>query len=280
MGGQVHLRAALRTALREPLVQLLIAGSLIFLLSMWRGAAADPESRNITISRAQVERLAATWEMTWRRPPLPSEIDALIRDYIKEEIYYREARRLGLDENDAVIRRRLRSKMEYLAKAQVENAVVGDATLQAWLDTYPGRFARDSIYSFDQIYLGDGEQDIAQSSLDRLAVNAADWTDMGKPISLPLSLEHAQRSDVERQFGTAFAGSLASVPPEKWTGPIKSGFGIHLVRVRRVEASVKPQLRQVRQAVENDWRQATSKQREAKAYQALLDGYSIRIANP
>lgn len=42
--------------------------------------------------------------MAFRRPPTARDIDGLIRDHVKEEVYYREARQLGLDEGDEVIR--------------------------------------------------------------------------------------------------------------------------------------------------------------------------------
>lgn len=280
MGWTAKMDTRARLLLREPLVHFLIAGFFIFLLSAWRGEAADPESRRITITEAQVARLSANWEMTWRRPPQPREIDALIRDYIKEEVYYREAKRLGLDEDDTVIRRRLRSKMEYLASAQVENAQADDTTLQAWLDKYPARFDRDVTYSFDQIYLGDKRRDQAAAILTALEADSADWAAQSESISLPKSLESAPRGAVERQFGPAFASSIAKLPSDMWSGPVESGFGMHLVRVRNQEIPQKVKLADVRQAVENDWRSATLKQREAKAYQALLDGYTIQILKP
>jgi len=37
---------------------------------------------------------------------------------------------------------------------------------------------------------------------------------------------------------------------------------------------------QVRQRVENDWRAANRRNAEAAAYQALLDGYTIKIESP
>lgn len=280
MGRMENVNSHARAILREPLVHFLIAGFFVFLLSAWRGEAADPESRQITITEAQVARLSANWEMTWRRPPEPQEIDALIRDYIKEEVYYREAKRLGLDEDDTVIRRRLRSKMEYLASAQIESAQADDATLQAWLDKYPARFAGDAIYSFDQIYLGDSRRNQAAAILRALEAESRDWAAMGEPISLPKSLESTPRGEVERQFGPAFANSITIIRSDIWSGPVESGFGMHLVRVRNQQIAQKPKLADIRQAVENDWRSATAKQREAKAYQALLDGYAIRISKP
>ena len=38
----------------------------------------------------------------------------MIDDFVREEVYYREALALGLDRNDTVIRRRLQQKMEFL----------------------------------------------------------------------------------------------------------------------------------------------------------------------
>lgn len=279
MGGTNHSEGYIRRLLREPLVHFVAAGFLVFLLSSWRGEAVDPASRTITITQDQVARLSASWEQTWRRPPSQSEIEALIRDYIKEEVYYREARRLGLDEDDSVIRRRLRSKMEYLTEAQVESARPDDAALGAWLARYPERFATDAAYSFDQIYLGT-DNDSNAASILREVSSGADWAVQGQQISLPKSLDNAVRGDIERQFGTAFAGSLAALPTGTWTGPVMSGFGSHLVRVRAVHTPLKLELDDVRQAVENDWRAATYKEREAKAYQALLSGYTIRIKQP
>ncbi len=272
-----------RTILREPLLHFLVAGLAIFGFSAWRGEAVDPASRTIMINAEQVENLTTRWAQTWQRPPTGAEIDGMIRDYIKEEVYYREAKRLGLDDEDAIIRRRLRSKMEFLAGAEIENAAPSDVTLQAWLDKNPAKYAADARYSFDQIYLTANDADAARdraTTLLALLNKGGDWQAFGDSISLPPSLEDTAKANVAREFGDAFAASLAAQRIGGWAGPVASGFGLHLVRLRAVKTSDKPNLAQVRQTVENDWRAATLADREAKAYQALLDGYTIRIATP
>ena len=279
MTGPETIPPRIRSVLREPLVHFLIAGFLVFLLSLWRGGEVDAQSRTIRITEDKVTRLSANWEQIWRRPPTQVEIDGLIRDYIKEEVYYREAKRLGLDEDDTVIRRRLRSKMEFLAKAQVENAQADDQTLQRWLQRYPERFAIEIAYDFDQIYLGENGQDGAAVLLKSIAAGA-DWRAQGRAISLPRALEQASISDIARQFGDPFVEALSTAPLGTWAGPFRSGFGNHLVRVRTKTASGKPALATVRQQVENDWRVNSANAREAEAYQALLDGYTIKIAKP
>jgi Asp-tRNA(Asn)/Glu-tRNA(Gln) amidotransferase A subunit family amidase len=119
----------MKQALREPLVHFLGAGSALFLLMAQLGGE-DSLDRSITINEADVARLASQWEQTWRRAPTQPQLDSLIRDYIKEEIYFRESMRLGLDVDDPVIRRRLRAKMEFLANAEIENMEPTEAALE------------------------------------------------------------------------------------------------------------------------------------------------------
>jgi peptidyl-prolyl cis-trans isomerase C len=279
--GPTH-SALWRRIIREPLVHFLILGALIFLVDAWRGTAVDPASRTIIIDRARVAALAEGWQQSWQRPPTPREMDGLIADAVKEEIYYREAIRLGLDQDDPGIRRRLRLKMEELAGAQVDAAQPSDATLRAWIARSPARYAADARYSFDQIYLGSaaGEDVRAEETKVRRALAAGtDWRSLGQRISLPQTANSIERSAAARDFGNAFAAGLAKMPPsDAWQGPVASGFGLHLVRMRRTAVADPPELAEVRQAAENDWRAETRAARQNAAYRALLDGYTVRIA--
>lgn len=273
----------MRNALREPLVHFLIAGLAVFAFASLRDAPVDPASRTIIIDEDQVGRLAARWQAAWRRAPTPRELDALIRDHVKEEVYYREAKRLGLDEDDPIIRARLRAKMEYLSIAAAENAVPTDATLQAWIARHPARYAADPRLSFDQIYLGQGTAaTLAEraEAVRRQLRSGADWRTLGERISLPAALEAAEAATVARQFGDGFAAALVELPVDAWHGPVASGFGAHLVRLRGATAGAPPRLADVRQRAENDWHAATLAAREARAYQTLLDGYVIKIERP
>jgi hypothetical protein len=281
----MNLSLDARKWLHEPLVHFLLAGLAVFLFATWRGETVDPASRTIEIDEAQVGRLAERFAQSRQRAPSPAEVDGLIRDHIKEEVYYREALRIGLDADDAIIRRRLRSKMEYLATAQAENVVVDDATLQRYLDRNAARYADGARFSFDQIYLGDDDvqSEVISDYIKRQLASASgeNWKRSGLPISLPASVNNTDRRQIARDFGEGFADTLAKAKPgDAWIGPVASGFGQHLLRVRAVSAGKPPVLSQVRQRVENDWRAETAKAREAKAYQALLDGYTITIAKP
>ncbi len=280
----MNFRERMPQALREPLVHFIIAGAAIFTIYGWGGNAVDAESRRILVGEEQVQRLASMWSQTWQRPPNAKELDGLIRDYIKEEIYYREAKRLGLDEDDTVVRRRLRSKMEFLATSETENMIPTDATLQAWLDKYPARYTTDPVISFDSVYVSanDGD-DLARAKAMRILAQlkaGGDAAKLGDPISLPRSMEAASQLSISRQYGEEFGTALVKVPKGAWSEPVASGFGLHLVRINSIDVSRKAALTEVRQQVENDWRSATKEQRENRAYQALLDSYDIEIERP
>jgi len=280
----MQIRRFLAGALREPLTHFLLVGLAIFLFFDVFGGDVDVGDRRIVVNEAQVRRLADQWSQTWQRPPNANELDGLIRDYIKEEIYYREALRLGLDRDDVIVRRRLRSKMEFLANSEAETAAPSDAELQAWRDKYPARYAPDPVYSLDQVYVstsgGDAAGDAKAKAILRQLQAGAKPAALGDPLALPRSLDRAAAFDINRQYGDEFADALKSLPVGKWSGPVVSGFGLHLVRVREVRLPREPRLAEVRQAVENDWREATREERENRAYQILLDGYRIEIEKP
>jgi hypothetical protein len=275
----MSMRELLRRLIREPLLHFLVAGALVFAWFAWRGHSPDPESRTIVVTEGKAARLAAGFAQTWRRPPTEEEMDSLIRDYIREEIYNREAKRLQLDLDDPVIRRRLRAKMEFLAAAEVEGLEPDAATLEAFRERNADRYALPPSFSFDQIYLSTNSQ-LTAADLRRALAAGADWTTLGEEISLPRSLERTSASEIARIFGEEFAQSLAMRAPGGWHGPVASGFGLHLVRVRESIPARNATLAEARQRIENDWRAATRAEREDRAFRALLEGYTIRIEAP
>jgi hypothetical protein len=278
------LRDRLVQGLREPLAHFLLAGAGIFIVFALSGGGPDLGDRRITVDAARVQRIVTLWMQTWHRPPTPVELDGLIGDYVQEEVYYREALRLGLDRDDPVIRRQLRSKMEFLAADQLESVTPGDAVLKTWMRAHPALYVQDAKLSFVQIYVGsatdrDAAEAAAATILTRLAAGASP-AQLRQPLSLPTAFSETSRSEVDRQFGEAFSDGLLRAPIGRWTGPVASGFGLHVVKVTAVRPGPPPELDQVRQAVENDWRAATRAEREAQAYQGLLKGYDIVIARP
>lgn len=266
----------IRNWARDPLVHFLFAGALLFALFAWRGEEADPDSRSIAIDREVQASLALQFETMMQRPPTDAELDGLIERWLRDEVLYREALRLGLDRDDAVVRRRLAKKMDALASAQAETAVPSEAVLREWLAAHPERFARGASVGFDQLYFSD--EAAARAALGQLQ-SSADWRGLGEPLSVPASQDDVTVRAMTDRYGRQFSAELAGLEPgDAWQGPVPSGFGWHLVRLRAREAGAVPPLAEIRDRVEDDWRGATMSARTEAAYRLLRDAYRVEIA--
>ena len=80
-------------------------------------ASASRAGRDaIVVTAEQVAQARAAAAVLQGREPTPEELDALVEPTIRDEVLYREALALGLDENDDEVRARLIEKMNYLTQ--------------------------------------------------------------------------------------------------------------------------------------------------------------------
>jgi len=276
-----------RTILREPLLHFLVLGAGLFLLSGVAGERAEERPDEIVVSAAKIEHLAQLFERTWRRPPTRDELDGLIEDHIREEILYREALALGLDEDDTVIRRRLRQKMEFVAQDLARPEPADDPALQAYLEAHPERFTLPGRLTFTQVFLdrerrgADLEADAArlleQLNAGKVAVEAAA---LGDPSLLEPAYDDASTTDVARLFGPDFAERIDELPLGRWAGPVPSPYGWHLVRIDGRTPPMLPPLERVRAEVARE----VEAERAAKARDALIarlrERYDVIVERP
>ena len=271
-----------RNTLREPLLHFLVLGAGLFVLFGVVGESADEQPDRIVVTAAKIDNLAELFERTWQRPPTEAELDGLIADHVKEEVLYREALALGLDADDAVIRRRLRQKMEFISEDVAEQAEPTEDDLQAFLAEHRDRFRAPPRISFVQVYLsperrGRDTKGDAERLLASLSTGAADAAEAGDPFLLEREFRDLAPYDVERLFGRPFAERLAELPVGSWSGPVASPYGLHLVLVRERTEGGLPELEQVRDAVALEWRAARRQEVNEAFYQRLRERYEVTI---
>ncbi|WP_417320656.1 peptidyl-prolyl cis-trans isomerase [Erythrobacter aureus] len=260
----------IRTLLRDPLAHFLLAGAAIWGALALIGDPVDPASRTIELSRERQAGIALGFERMMGRPPTDAEMDAAIARWVREEVLYREAMRLGVDQGDAVVRRRLATKMDELAGAEAEVVRPTDAVLERWLADNAERYAEGHAISFAQAFFPS-----EQTARDALGGPAPP---RGTAISLPRSADAMKMAEVEAVFGREFASGLSALSAdETWQGPIRSGFGWHLVRLDRRTAGSVPALDEIRERVEADWRSATIAERRQRAYEVLREAYTVEV---
>ncbi len=274
----MSLAEPVRRLLKEPLAHFLIAGALVF--GLLSGRAPDLGERRIVVDERVVGALVSRFQDSFRRLPTKDETDGLIRDWVQDQVYYREALALGLDQGDEVVVRRMRRKMESMAVADAETKMPADSELQAVIDKDPARYAEDPRTSFAQIYLGaDTPQTRAASDAHLTKLRRGEAVP-SVPIPIPAQFTNASASEISGQFGDEFALGLRSVPQGQWTGPVASGLGLHLVLISARSAPQPPSLNTVRQRAENDWRAAATTKAQGEAYARILKGYDVVIELP
>jgi len=269
--------------LREPLLHFLLAGLALFFLYglVTRGASRAPGE--IIVSEARVASLVEGFARTWMRPPTADELQGLVDDYLAEEVYYREAVALGLDRDDTIVRRRLRQKLEFLFDDVASLAEPTDAQLEAYLGEHAEKFGEPTRLSLQQLLFSSTRRGDARSEAERALAELrggsgpADPRQLGDPTLLPPALESASLQEIAATFGSDFASRLENAPVGQWTGPVPSGFGLHLVRVDHREAGALPALAEIRARVVGEW-QADQRRKVNDALLArLLAKYRVRI---
>lgn len=278
----------LKSFLREPLVHFLLLGALLFALNAWlRPAAAPAGSVEIVVSEARVRNLAQNFRRTWQRPPTRQELEGLVESHVREEVFYREALALGLDRDDAVIRRRLQQKMEFISEEASALARPSDAELQQYLETHPGDFVVEPRVTFAHVYLDPARrtaqlQADARRLLDALnGPRAPDPSQAGdRLLMLEPRYENATEGEVGRLFGSEFAAAVVKQPFGRWVGPLMSGYGAHLVRVEAVTPGGLPPLDAVRPLVEREWANAKRQELGSALYAKLRAKYTVTVQMP
>ncbi len=262
--------------LKEPLLHFAVAGVVLFAIYAWlnesRPAADGVEP--VRIGAGEIQWLKETYSSQWLRPPDANELQGLVADLVNEELLAREAQAMGLGENDTIVRRRLAQKLKFLVEDTSRLAEPTDAELHRYFEANAARFEDSPRVSFSQIYFNpDSRKDAAGDAALVLAeLNAdasADGAELGDRFLLDAEMMQADRQTIANAFGDEFADALLAVEPGKWSGPLKSGYGTHLVFVSARQAARKPAFEAVRDRVVAEWRRE-SEQKVSQEYLARL----------
>jgi hypothetical protein len=191
---------------------------------------------------------------------------------------------MGLDQDDIVIRRRLRQKLELLAEDVASLTAPTDEELQAYLEAHPVEFMIEPRLTLRQVYFSRDRRGAAagQDALELLQRIAADGPDVdfeqfGDPLPLPGELRDLRESEIARLFGTVFTDGLKNIATGRWSGPVESGYGLHLVFIEAREAGRVPELAEVREPVQFEWLGVRRREAVDGLYQRLAGNYTIEI---
>jgi parvulin-like peptidyl-prolyl isomerase len=276
----------LKRILREPLVHFAFAALAIFVAYALLNPSAGARNESIVVSAAKIEQLGGQFVKTWQRPPSDQELKGLIDEYVADEVYYRQALALGLDKDDPALRRRLRLKLEFLLDSEDESIQPTDAELAAYLEAKPTKFAIDPEFAVQQIFLNPAKRGAridadAEALIAGLAAKPpADPGALGDETLLPYELPLTDKAGIAQIFGPDFADAIEKAPVGRWSGPVVSAFGLHLVRVGERKMGRIPDLAEARDRVAREWSSDQHKLLQARRLAELLKRYKVTIEPP
>ncbi|RVG14917.1 peptidyl-prolyl cis-trans isomerase [Sinorhizobium meliloti] len=270
------------TLFREPLLHFTVIGVVLFGGYAWLRdeptEATDIEP--VRIGEGDVRWLKQTWSSQWLRDPTSDELKGLIDDLLNERLLAREAEEMGLDRDDTIIRRRLAQKLKFVIEDTAQLAEPTDAELRQFYDANPAHFATQARLSFRQIYFD--PENRADAAADA-QILLAELNAVGKPepvgdrLLLGNRFDDASELAVSGMFGADFAREVFAVEPGQWRGPVKSGYGLHLVFVTERTAAVPKPFETVKGDVLAEWRGAKQAELSRDFLAALRKKYGVEL---
>jgi len=263
---------------KDPLVHFVAFGTAVF-AAHWYLAPVQPGNA-IILSEPMVRGLQQEHARRTGAAPTAAEADALIDQYVRNEILYREALAQGLDRGDIIVRRRLVQKMEFLLENQESISEPSDAELEAFLDAHAERYTVPDRLSFTHVFVGrDRHADpaaVAGELLARLRTGS-DSSGLGDPFLHGTTFTLRTADELTGLFGGEFVAQLGQAELNEWSPPLRSSFGVHLVRVSEVRPERRPALADVRTRVHRDWTDARRVELNERALQQLRHRYEVRV---
>jgi hypothetical protein len=280
---EIRTSVNLKEFIRQPLLHFLLIGGLLFAIYYAVRPAMEGKD-TIVIDDDQVSRIVELFEKEWNRPPTEAEMKGLLERHIQQEVYYRKALLMNLDHNDEIIRRRLDQKLRFITNDMANLKQPTEQELSDYVKHHADKYRRPATYSFSHIYFSPDKRqhpDLdALNALPGLPVSDADpsgWLKRGDAFPFAFHVDSLSVKDVASQMGEEFAHGLTGLPLHKWSGPLTSGYGVHLIYVDKVWTSADPDMAQIREEVLRDYQYDLQQQYNDQLYKDFRKDFTIKM---
>jgi hypothetical protein len=272
---KIDMKNSFFNIVREPIVLFFLFGLILFIVYERATTYYELQNKKITVTEAQIQLLSETFMKTWNREPTEQELKAQIENYIKDEIFYKEAVALGLDKSDIAVKRRLRQIMEMMMD-DMATVYPSEDQLKRYLSENPDKFRQDPTISFRHFYFSTENRELALEVLgkmkDTLPVDESNFDGLAL---IPNEFSGESYRGVERLFGKSFTDDIFKLDVGSWEGPVESAYGYHLVYISQIEEGFVPELSGIWDEVEREWSQERKMQVKDQQYQKIKERYTI-----
>jgi peptidyl-prolyl cis-trans isomerase C len=245
---------------------------------------SDSNRPEIVVTEAEVAHQIARWQRLWRRPPTNEELRQAIDSYVRNEILYREALVRNMDREDPRVRIALIQKMQMLAAGQADARGLTENEISAFFALRKEQYRIPARVSLIQVFFRDKSDSRARaerllSQFLEQEPSEAILREAGDPTMLETVRESVTALDLEKLFGTDFTAEVLSLPEGKWSGPVRSGYGLHVVKIVDRKPGRIPDLAEVHDKVKMDLQYEARRAAQEQGYQEIAGKYRVVISN-
>ncbi len=265
----------LGSLLREPLVHFAMIGVVLYGASEGvRSGRDDP--RTITVTRSIYEDLAATFQDGHGRRPTPEELKPLVETWVSNEVLFREARNLQLDQGDDMIRERIMQKMRVMIGGSIESRDPTEDELRRFYEDHSSNYDLPAFFDFTVVRM---KADEAQATALATAWNESGAEPVQEPGRRILSFQVRPRDNVVKMIGERVTAELETAPAKAWKA-VETPVGWSLVRVDRIDPPRLLAFEEVRGDVIKRWKQWFVQSQGDKTVRNLRTQYAVNYETP
>ena len=258
--------------MQQPLLQFLLLGSLVFGLERWLAGAED-DPRRIVIDDQRYAEIAGIYKDNQGHSPSDAQMADLTIKWAQNELLYREARLMGLDDGDEMIRQRLILKLRNVLFNRVNDAEISDAELRDWFVANRTRYDDAPAYVVEQFLLEAGQEESAESLRTQLLAGEA----VPDAYAEQLRAYGARTADnLAYMFKADSVERLLDAPLSEWQ-VVESAVGTHLARVTEQVPGAAAEFDAIKREVRADWEHEQQQRQLREALTNVAGSYEIRI---
>lgn len=266
--------SSLKRLCNEPLVQFLVIGAILFgLNALLTTNKQDP--KNIIIDDARIAELSTIFTEGQGREPSSEELQRMLIKWTQNEIFYREALALKLDEGDDMIRNRMVLKLRNVLFNTAAVDEPSDREIQEYFDLNRNAYDRPARYDIEQFALNTSAQ-VSASDAKALAAELGNKAVENAEDRRILRYDARPKSNLSSLLGDANASKLLAAAPQHWV-PVSLEGQMWLARITNTYPAEPANIEDVRLRVIKDWRKLAGDYHLAQQAQTIAQKYSIKL---